>query len=197
MLLEFALFGLAVAGFLFFFGWFFTHDDNRRFHLIIAGSFVLIITGLFLAMDSGLGVPSDCINATYESSHVWNCSNYTAVDCFGKPTLWSCMAYNETQCRDIDGCTYTVQGCTGTPEWTCEQLWDYGGEEKCLETDGCYIWNQTNPHTCDSYDTTYTYGPCYENTMDFNFSLLISIVLMLAGVGTAAAALSWLRTTEE
>ena len=151
----------------------------HRGELAVIGGVGLLVVGVMILI-SPLVVHYN-VNATYELSHVWNCTNYTAADCFGTPDKWSCFAYNETQCRDIDGCAWDgVQTyCSGTPEWTCTELWVYGGEEKCLETEGCYIWNLTNPHTCDSYDTTYTYGG---TELDTNSNMLIGLLITLLGL---------------
>lgn len=186
MLWEFFLAGFIVAALLLALGWI-TLNSGKQFgnYLLVGGGIVLILLGLFVAMDEGLEIQSSCLNHTSELSHVWNCSNTTDNTCLGTPWKESCRAYNETQCRAIDNCTWWTQGgCTGTPGWTCEELYDYGGDEKCRETYGCYIWNETNPHECDNYETTYTYGPCYVDTMDFAYSEALALILMLAGLGT-------------
>lgn len=199
MLLDFTVFGVAIAALLFFYGWFNTKDDTKRLHFIIAASFVLVITGLFLAMN-GLEVKTgeSCLNYTDEYSHIWNCSNTTDNTCLGTPWKEACRAYNETQCRYIANCTWNGQACYGTPGLSCEDLFEYGGEEKCRETYGCYIWNETNPHECDNYVTYYYWQNCTDeySTMDFNYSELIAIVLILVGIGTAVAAIQWVRTAE-
>jgi len=129
------------------------------------------------------GEPVVMLNYTAEDSHVWNCSDAT-YDCFGEPEDWSCWAYNETQCTAISGCTWSVAQayCSGTPEWTCEELYVYGGEEKCGETKGCYMWNETLPHTCDTYVTHYNYANYssgYENYGDSFLSIAYVLGLLV------------------
>ena len=193
MLWEFVLAGLIVAGLLLVLGWYalINNADNKGNLFLVAGALMLLVTGLFSAVDSqGIEIQSDCVNATNEISHVWNCSNET-YDCFGTPEPKSCWWYNLTQCEDIDGCEWVGNNCYGTPEWTCEELYDYGGEEKCGETKGCYMWNETLPHSCDSYYTEYTYGPCYKETIGFNFTQMLGAMLMLAGIGTLLGVIGW------
>lgn len=72
MLSEFALVGVAIAAILLFIGFL---NNERRIHLLVAGSIILIITGLFIAADtSGIEVQTygGCMNASYENSYVWN-----------------------------------------------------------------------------------------------------------------------------
>ena len=137
---------------------------------------VLIITAvcLFLA-GSALwtgGVtpaPSDlCLQSTNESSLYWNCTTEggtTGGYCYGDPEPASCAPYTADQCRDIDGCTWDVDNCTGTPTWTCAQLGDYDPTGyKCEETVGCAWENPVTDYvnaTCDSVNVTYRYDYCH------------------------------------
>ena len=55
-----------------------------------------------------------------------------------------------------------------------------------------YFNNLTyEPCTRDQYNITYTYGPCGTTTMDFQFSQMIAIMMMLAGVGTMLGTIGW------
>jgi len=156
----------------------------HRAELTVIGGIGLLVAGI-LVLASPLVVEYN-LNSTSEMSHVWNCSNYTDNSCLGTPWKDSCRAYNETQCRYISNCTWWPQGgCTGTPGLTCSELYAYGGEEKCQETYGCYIWNLTNPHECDNYETTYTYeGVELEDNNNLILGVLLAFFGLLAlGVG--------------
>lgn len=152
----------------------------HRAELTFIGGIGLLVAGV-LVLASPLVVEYN-LNSTSEMSHVWNCSNYTDDSCLGTPWKGSCWPYNETQCRDIDGCEWSIQGgCYGTPEWDCDELFAYGGEEKCQETYGCYIWNLTNPHECDNYETTYTYeGVEIEEDNNLILGVLLAFFGLLA-----------------
>ena len=149
---------------------------TRRGEATAIGGIGLLVAGVLL-LASPLVVHYG-VNATNEISHVWNCSNET-YDCFGTPEPKSCWWYNATQCADIDGCEYIGNNCYGTPEWTCEQLYIYGGEEKCDETKGCYMWAETWPHTCDNYYTEYTYGGV---ELEDNDNLILGVLLAFFGL---------------
>jgi len=142
-------------------------------------------------------VPGQRIESTNESSHVWNCTDYGEY-CFGEPEPKSCYWYlfNQTQCEDIDGCTYDIQaGCYGTPEWTCTELYDYGGETKCEETKGCFFSLSANPQTCDSYDTQYYYGEYetgYEGSAGF-METVAWILAILLGFFVMVVIISWVE----
>ena len=100
--------------------------------------------------------PETRLNQTIETSRYWNCS-VLVEDCFGTPSVGSCSAYNNKQCLDIPGCSWNGQ-CTGTPSWTCPELYVYGGEEKCIETEGCTCNCTFDEEKCDSVNTTYLYN---------------------------------------
>jgi len=127
------------------------YNKNPALPLILAG-ILMLFTGLLMANE---GMDIQC--GTYEQSHVWNCTNWTENYCFGTPEPFSCAPYNETQCNGITGCTWLQGICTGTPTETCEDIGDDWGLEKCRETKGCYVYNETNPHECDSYNITWQY----------------------------------------
>jgi len=127
--------------------------------LAISG-LLLLLTGLLIA-SNGLQIQTGtpCINKTTETSHVWNCSTLEE-GCIGTPEEKSCYYYNITQCTAIPGCEWVGNYCYGTPEWTCRELYTYGGKNKCEETKGCYLQNESNPQTCDRYITSYEYTTC-------------------------------------
>jgi len=183
MLLELALLLVAVPLILIALGYL-----ARSPFPLVAGGIAFIVIGVLIFASP---VYTAQLNSTSETSHVWNCSNYTSTDCTGRPEEWSCNAYNQTQCRAITGCTWDDKQlyCSGTPELTCHELWDYGGVEKCLETRGCYVWNETNPHECDNYDTTYTYS---EIELDENSNTIFGVLLVFVGLFCmVTGALSW------
>lgn len=158
---------LVVAGFL---AW--------RAELIVIGGIGLLVAGV-LILASPVVVHYG-LNSTNEVSHVWNCSNWTENSCLGTPLINSCTAYNQTQCEGISGCTWDVQrDCYGTPKLTCDELFETWGATKCYETDGCYIWNETNPHECDTYDVTYTYEG---EELEFNNNFILGGLIALFGV---------------
>jgi hypothetical protein len=65
---------------------------------------------------------------------------------------WCMFTTNTFDCN-------TESYCYGTPSWNCSQLGEYGGQEKCQETNGCYWALSPNANaTCDSYNTS-----CYHN----------------------------------
>ena len=155
-----------------------------RAELVVIGGIGLLVAGV-LIFASPLVVEYN-VNYTTEVSHVWNCSNYTDNSCFGTPLINSCLPYNQTQCEGISGCTWDVQrSCTGTPKLTCEELFLAWGSEKCYETNGCYIWSESNPQTCDSYDTTYTYeGVELEDNNNLILGTIIAFLgLLCLGIG--------------
>ena len=133
---------------------------NATVPLILAG-LLLLTTGLVVA-NTGIQQTEWCLTNTTETSHVWNCTTLEEY-CFGTPEPKSCYYYNTTQCNAIPGCEWIGNNCYGTPEWTCTQLHAYGGAEKCRETKGCYMANESNPQTCDTYDTNYAYTNCTRN----------------------------------
>ena len=182
MLLELALLLVAVPLILIALGYL-----ARSPFPLVAGGIAFIVIGVLIFASP---VYTTQLNSTSELSHVWNCSNTTDNTCLGTPWKDSCRAYNETQCRAIDNCTWWLQGgCTGTPGLTCEELFDYGGAEKCQETYGCYIWNETNPHECDNYETTYTYS---EIELDENSNTIFGVLLVFVGLFCmVTGALSW------
>ena len=47
--------------------------------------------------------------------------------------------------------------------------------------------------TRDQYNTTYTYGSCYNETLGFNFSQAIAIMLMLVGIAAMLGIFEYLR----
>ena len=198
MLWEFVLAGLSASGLLLAFGWYalVNKADNKGNLFLVAGAILLIITGLFAATDAqGIEMQSDCVNATIESSHIWNCSTVDEY-CFGKPYQNACRPYNTTQCAAVPGCDWNGNYCEGTPTWSCETLFAYGGQEKCEETRGCWMASEVNPQTCDNYTTTYTYGPCYKETVGFNFTQAFAIMLILAGIGTLLGVVGWSKQEE-
>ena len=193
MLVEFIAAGVLLSLGLILFG---LMGEEKKTHLIIAGSLLLVITSIFVVVDStGVEVQTygGCMNASVEQSHVWNCTEDVEY-CFGEPEPWSCVWYNETQCGDISDCSWSAQsGCSGTPDWTCTELYNYGGAEKCGETKGCWVSTEVNPQTCDNYTTIYTYGPCFKETLDYNFSQAFALFGMLAGIGLALGAIAYAR----
>ena len=148
-----------------------------RAELVVIGGIGLLVAGV-LIFASPLVVEYN-VNYTAELSHVWNCSEDTQ-GCFGTPKLDTCRVYNQTQCEGIEGCTWWVQGgCSGTPTETCENLYLVWGEEKCTETLGCYLQLASNPQTCDSYDTTYTYEGV---TLADNDNLFLGTLIAFLGI---------------
>lgn len=69
----------------------------------------------------------------------------TANGCSGTPEPDACKAYTKEQCRLIQeqnlGCKLDSR-CEGTPRLSCRQLGLVFGENKCLETKGCFLKGQ-------------------------------------------------------
>lgn len=75
MLFEFFILGAAVAAVLLGFGWYalIQNADSKGNLFLIAGALVLLLTGIFAVVDvQGLEAQTDCVNATYEDSNVWD-----------------------------------------------------------------------------------------------------------------------------
>jgi len=91
-----------------------------------------------------------------------------ATSAFEAYCLWA------TNTWDCNTETY----CYGTPNATCEELGEYGGQEKCFETDGCY-WQQmaSSNATCDSFNKT-----CYLSTPDWGGQIAAINMLLFAVV---------------
>ena len=75
MLAEFFIIGLLVSCILIAFGWYalVVTKENKGNLFLVAGALMLIMTGLFLAMDgSGLEIQAPCMNYSSENSYVWD-----------------------------------------------------------------------------------------------------------------------------
>jgi len=196
MLVEFLLAGVAIAGLLLLFGFF---GNEKRIFLIVGAGLILIITGLFIASDAtGIEIQTygGCMNASYEDSLYWNCTslNYT---CTGTPEQDSCAAYTETQCNEIYDCLWSADECTGDVLETCAWLGAYDPTGfKCGETPGCVWEGEPIMALCDEVTITYTYGPCYAESIGFNYTQLIALVLILMGLGLLLGIWQWTKTKE-
>jgi len=182
MLFELALLLIAIPLLLVLIGYF----TSSPFPLLIGGIGALVV-GVFILASP---IYFEQLGNTTEVSHVWNCSNYTDETCFGTPLKNSCWTYNETQCTGIEGCSWDSRQlyCSGTPVATCAELYREWGAEKCYETDGCYIWMESNPQTCDNYITTYEYT---QTALDDNENMMVGLLLVFMGLfGLVTGALS-------
>jgi hypothetical protein len=155
----------------------------RLFFFVLGLLFILfsLFMCLFLAYDNTEYV----LTGTREASFYYNCTE-TVATCTGEPYADSCLQYNETQCADIAGCSWSQETCSGTPTWTCEELGAYGGQLKCSETDGCSWEVSFAEGTCDRIDVNYTQAEMHPYAgMDepiivliYGMSMLIFFILM-------------------
>ena len=291
--MEFFLGGLGLSALLLYLGWSSLKNDDRRGNFLLVGAAVImIVTGLFVAMDNGLEVQSDCMNASYENSYVWegycNVTDLFPTEFITNPTTyslengvltagtianvythdgtylqikengagfnitfnftvpvvqcptnmkfvgryqgpanryftwyvynWTSGAFQNTGLADV-----TASSSDAVYEYGCPASSDYFDIDtrqllmKMVTTNAAagayYIYTdelqlssispdsysvQTRTIDCtrDQYNTTYDYGACYANSMDFGYSEMLGIILMLLGLGVFLGILTWSKFKE-
>lgn len=104
MLFEFLGVAALVGAIMLVLGFF---GGEKRPYLLAAGGIVLVVAGLFAAMDTtGIEVQTygGCMNASYENSYVWNDTCYLQTDNETDMTYVPCI-------RDQYNITYTYGPC--------------------------------------------------------------------------------------